>query len=44
VAETAKCLAELHELSPDDIATATTGNFHRLFGVPHFSGDENQAA
>jgi TatD DNase family protein len=43
VVETAKCLADLHELSADNIATATTENFHHLFEVPPSSGNENQA-
>ena len=33
VVETAKCLGELHELSVEAIAAATTENFQRLFGV-----------
>jgi len=33
VVETAKCLGELHELSVDAVASATTENFRRLFGV-----------
>ena len=31
VAHTAACVAELHGLSPDDLATQTTENFFRLF-------------
>lgn len=33
VVETARCLAELHEISVDSLATATTENFRRLFAV-----------
>jgi len=33
VVETAKCLAELHELSVPALATATTENFQRLFEI-----------
>jgi TatD DNase family protein len=32
VVETAKVLAGLKGLSPDDLASATTGNFHGMFG------------
>ena len=33
VVETAKCLAGIHERSPDEIGRITTENFARLFGV-----------
>jgi TatD DNase family protein len=33
VVETAKCLAELHHQSVEDVARTTSGNFHRLFRV-----------
>src|SRR5204862_1295403 len=33
VVETARCLAELHEISAAAVASATTENFCRLFGV-----------
>jgi TatD DNase family protein len=35
VVETARCLAELREISIEAIATTTTENFCRLFGVPN---------
>jgi TatD DNase family protein len=34
VTQTAQNLAELHKVSPDEVAAATTRNFARLFNLP----------
>jgi TatD DNase family protein len=39
VAQTALTLAELHNVSPEEIATATSRNFCRLFNIPSGMGN-----
>jgi TatD DNase family protein len=45
VVETARCLAELHQRSVEEVARTTNGNFHQLFRVPPADGhDGGQSA